>query len=55
MLAGGPASHVPQELLAEALALLKRGRLVEIPVGHRLHREAPDAFLEAVVPFLQEP
>ncbi len=52
MLAGGPLSHVPQDLFTEALALLQDGRIVQIPVGHHIHRDAPDQFLAEVVPFL---
>lgn len=52
LLAGGPSSHIPQHLLAEALALLPDGRLVEIPAGHHIHRDAPERFLAQVVPFL---
>lgn len=62
LLAGGPSSHVPQELFASVLERLGMGpgpgpgpgRLAEIPVGHHIHRDAPSAFLDAVVPFLQE-
>ena len=35
-----------------ASALVRDGRLREIPVGHHIHEEAPDEFLAAVVPFL---
>ncbi len=52
VLAGGPASHVPQQDLVEAAALVSDGRLVEIPVGHRIHRDAPEEFVAAVRPFL---
>jgi pimeloyl-ACP methyl ester carboxylesterase len=52
MLAGGAGSHVPQELFAQALAMLPQGQLVEIPVGHHIHAAAPEAFLAQVIPFL---
>jgi pimeloyl-ACP methyl ester carboxylesterase len=52
VLAGGPSSHVDQGLLAEAAALLAYSRLVEIPVGHRIHADAPGTFLARVRPFL---
>lgn len=52
LLAGGPSSHVPQHLFAEALALLPDGRITEIPVGHQIHRDAGDRFVAAVAPFL---
>ena len=51
-LAGGPPSHVPQERLHDAYALVQGSRLVEIPVGHAIHRLAPAEFLAEVVPFL---
>ena len=54
-LAGGPPSHVAQESLREAHALVAGSRLVEIPVGHAIHRLAPTEFLAEVVPFLRLP
>ncbi|BCJ37991.1 alpha/beta hydrolase [Actinocatenispora thailandica] len=52
ILAGGPSSHVPQQILADAHAAVPGSRLVEIPVGHDIHRDAPDRFLAEVVPWL---
>lgn len=52
LLAGGAASHVPQQLLADAAAELKDGRLVEVAAGHNLHLDATEEFLAEVVPFL---
>jgi pimeloyl-ACP methyl ester carboxylesterase len=52
LLAGGPSSHVPQHLFAEARALLADARIAEIAVGHHIHRDAPDRFLTQVIPFL---
>jgi pimeloyl-ACP methyl ester carboxylesterase len=54
-LAGGPASHVDQDLIREAAARMPSARVVEIPVGHHVHREAPDEFAAAVIPFLTGP
>jgi esterase len=51
-LAGGPTSHVDQDLLRDAAARMPSARVVEIPVGHRIHSEAPGDFAAAVVPFL---
>jgi len=51
LLAGGPASHVPQDRIAEAAATVPNGRLVEIPVGHRIHGERPAEFVAAVEKF----
>jgi 3-oxoadipate enol-lactonase len=53
LLAGGPSSHVPQHLYSEMVTLLPDARLLEIPVGHHIHRDAPDQFLAAVQPFLR--
>ncbi|GIH06187.1 hypothetical protein Rhe02_42540 [Rhizocola hellebori] len=52
LLAGGPSSPAPQHFYPDALAMLPSGRLVEIPVGHQIHRLARDEFLAEVVPFL---
>lgn len=51
LLAGGAASHVPQDRIAEAAAAVPDGRLVEIPAGHHIHRDRPDAFIAAVEEF----
>jgi pimeloyl-ACP methyl ester carboxylesterase len=52
-LAGGPSSHIDQARLRAAAALMPSARVVEIPVGHHIHRAAPDEFAAAVVPFLR--
>ena len=51
-LAGGPTSHVDQDRIHEAAARMPSARVVEVPVGHRIHSEAPDEFAAAVLPFL---
>ncbi|MER6127034.1 alpha/beta hydrolase [Streptomyces sp. NPDC001795] len=51
-LAGGPGSHMPQEGIAELTRRVPRGSVVTIPVGHLIHREAPEAFTAAVSTFL---
>jgi 3-oxoadipate enol-lactonase len=48
VLAGGPASHVPQQELAEVAAWVPDGRLVTIPAGHGIHLARPDEFVAAV-------
>ncbi|BCJ74393.1 hypothetical protein CS0771_39370 [Catellatospora sp. IY07-71] len=48
VIGGGPASFLPQNRIAAMAARFPRGGLVTIPVGHHVHRDAPDAFLEAV-------
>jgi 3-oxoadipate enol-lactonase len=52
LLAGGTSSPVPQDLFADVLARLPDGQLVQIPVGHHIHRDAPEAFTSAVIAFL---
>jgi pimeloyl-ACP methyl ester carboxylesterase len=52
VIAGGPASHVPQDLLLRISAALPDGRLVTIPAGHHIHRTRPADFLAVVNDFL---
>jgi pimeloyl-ACP methyl ester carboxylesterase len=52
VIAGGPDSHVPQDLLGEAAARVPHGRLVRIPAGHHVHRTRPADFVAAVREFL---
>jgi 3-oxoadipate enol-lactonase len=53
VIAGGPASHVPQDKLAEAAARLPHGTLQVIPAGHEIHANRPAEFTAAVLEFLQ--
>ncbi|MCQ0000565.1 alpha/beta fold hydrolase [Streptomyces sudanensis] len=53
VVAGGPGSHVPQEGVAELARRIPGGRMVTIPVGHLVHRAAPEAFTGAVSAFLR--
>lgn len=53
VVAGGPASNVDQADLKDFAAGVPDGRLVEIPVGHMVHDEAPAEFLAAVGGFLR--
>ncbi|MFF9817462.1 alpha/beta fold hydrolase [Streptomyces sp. NPDC014006] len=52
VVAGGPASHVPQDGVAELARRIPDARVITIPVGHMVHDEAPDAFTRAVMEFL---
>ncbi|MEU6317985.1 alpha/beta hydrolase [Streptomyces sp. NPDC047009] len=52
VVAGGPGSHVSQDGVAEMADRIPDGQMVTIPVGHLIHRAAPEAFAEAVVAFL---
>ncbi len=45
---GGPASHIPQQLLAEAAAAIPGAAHVTVPVGHEVHERDPAAFLEVL-------
>lgn len=49
---GGPASHVPQDRLAEAVTRLPDARLVTLPVGHHVHTADPDGFRDVLLEFL---
>ena len=52
LLAGGASSPVPQDLFPDVLSRLPDGRLVRIPVGHNIHRDAPEEFATACTTFL---
>ncbi|MFJ9443399.1 alpha/beta fold hydrolase [Kitasatospora sp. NPDC101235] len=50
--AGGPASPVPQERIAELARLIPDCRLVTVEAGHLVHGARPAEFVAAVAPFL---
>ncbi|MFF5126047.1 alpha/beta fold hydrolase [Streptomyces syringium] len=52
VVAGGPSSHVPQDGIAELARRVPAGRVITIPVGHLVHRAAPETFTEAALAFL---
>jgi 3-oxoadipate enol-lactonase len=52
ILSGGPASCIPPQRLAEVTAAVAGARLATIPVGHRVHSLAPEAFADEVLGFL---
>jgi len=52
IVAGGPASTVPQDELADAAARIRDCTLVTIPAGHYVHDAEPAAFTAAVLAFL---
>jgi 3-oxoadipate enol-lactonase len=54
VLAGGPASHLPQEQVAALAARIPGATLVSVPAGHEIHAAAPAAFRAAVSAFLEE-
>ncbi|MFB7362308.1 alpha/beta fold hydrolase [Streptomyces hydrogenans] len=51
VLAGGPASHVPQDQLAGLAEAVPDARLVTIEAGHLVHETRPAAFLAAIREF----
>ena len=53
VVAGGPASHLPQDQIADLAARIPGGRLVTVPVGHEVHANAPDEFTTIVRTFLE--
>ncbi|MEV1330965.1 alpha/beta fold hydrolase [Micromonospora costi] len=53
VVAGGPASHLPQADLARMAARLPAGDLVTIDAGHAVHASHPDEFVAAVRAFLR--
>ncbi|MDH6707560.1 3-oxoadipate enol-lactonase [Kitasatospora sp. MAA19] len=52
LVAGGSASHIPQERLAELARLIPDCRLVTIEAGHLVHSARPAEYVAAVAPFL---
>jgi 3-oxoadipate enol-lactonase len=48
VIAGGEGSFLPQQLLAEMAGRFPHGSLVTIPVGHRVHAQAPQQFLDTI-------
>jgi len=52
LVAGGPASHVDQDRLADMALLIPDCELVMIPAGHLVHAVRPAEFAAAVTGFL---
>ncbi|MFI6762339.1 alpha/beta fold hydrolase [Micromonospora sp. NPDC050417] len=52
VIAGGSASHLPQDQIADMAARLPAGRLVTIPAGHQVHANRPAEFVAKVRAFL---
>ncbi|MFD5466671.1 alpha/beta fold hydrolase [Kitasatospora sp. NPDC127059] len=50
--AGGAASYIPQERIAELARLVPDCRLVTIEAGHLVHSARPAEYIAAVAPFL---
>jgi pimeloyl-ACP methyl ester carboxylesterase len=51
-LSGGPSSHIEPAGMAKAAAAMPNARMQVIPVGHLIHADALESFVDAVVPFL---
>jgi 3-oxoadipate enol-lactonase len=54
LIGGGPSSTIPQDLLAEVSRIIPDCRMVEIDAGHDVHVNRPDAFVSAVLGWLDE-
>ena len=52
LIGGGPASHIPQDMLTAAAARIPRCDLVTIPAGHDVHTARPAEFAGAVLRWL---
>ncbi|HEX5120196.1 MAG TPA: alpha/beta fold hydrolase [Pseudonocardiaceae bacterium] len=48
IIAGGPESHVPQDLLADVAGRIPHATLRTIPAGHNVHAARPHEFAHAV-------
>ena len=48
---GGPASHIPQDKLANAASRIPDSKFITIPVGHAVHEARPAEFAAAVLDF----
>jgi pimeloyl-ACP methyl ester carboxylesterase len=55
LVAGGPASHVDQDQLADMAVLIPDCELITIPAGHLVHAVRPAEFAAAVTAFLGTP
>lgn len=52
LIGGGQDSHIDQNKIAAAAALIPRCELVTIPAGHLVHAARPDEFATAVLTWL---
>ncbi|MFI8104563.1 alpha/beta fold hydrolase [Streptomyces sp. NPDC086023] len=52
LLAGGPASHVPQDGIREMARALPDAELADVPAGHLIHAAEPEEFVRLVRDFL---
>ncbi|MGB9035684.1 hypothetical protein BLJ79_20855 [Arthrobacter sp. UCD-GKA] len=54
LIGGGPASHIPQELLVEVSETIPECTLVTMPVGHNVHQVQPSNFSDVVLGWLAD-
>jgi 3-oxoadipate enol-lactonase len=54
VIAGGPSSAIPQDLIAQAADRIPGSRLVTIDAGHLVHTGEPDEFCRVVEEFLAD-
>ncbi|MBH5333799.1 alpha/beta fold hydrolase [Streptomyces pactum] len=52
VIAGGPASHIPQHEVADLADRIPGARLRTVEAGHLVHEQRPEAFLAVVAEFL---
>jgi 3-oxoadipate enol-lactonase len=52
LIAGGPVSHIDQDQIAAAAAMIPRADLLTIPAGHLVHSRCPAQFADAVLTWL---
>jgi pimeloyl-ACP methyl ester carboxylesterase len=55
VIGGGTESFISQEELADTARRIPNAELVTIDAGHHVHRNRPDDFLAALLPFLARP
>jgi 3-oxoadipate enol-lactonase len=53
IIAGGPTSHVPQDMLEEVTNRIPTCTMLTIPAGHNVHEARPEDFTAAVLAFLR--
>jgi pimeloyl-ACP methyl ester carboxylesterase len=53
IIGGGPASHIPQDRVAELARRIPGARLETIPAGHLVHAAEPAAFTDLALAFLR--
>jgi 3-oxoadipate enol-lactonase len=53
LIAGGPASHIPQDKLRELAARVQTCTLLTIAAGHNIHAARPEEFAAAVLDFVR--